>query len=149
MGNMQIRDFFSHENNLTKDQNYLLNYFNSETLNHGQFLSDKWISLSIEKQKENYSFFDWNNVQTSALSNDQIEEKVRLQQFKENLLIGNLPVDSNKDFLNPTLYDETQVSFSPSSVIQFKDHQNQKFLVINQLFNLILDKKKKEVFLIL
>lgn len=145
MGNIHIKDFFNNNENLIKQATYIEHFFNSGLLQHSQFLSDQWIQMNIEKSKEGSNFFDWNNVQASTLSHEQIEEKLRIQEFKENLLIGQLPKSAVEDLLNPSFYDEAQSIYSPSNVVSFKDHQNHIFLLMYHFFYLVQKKRKQEV----
>lgn len=145
MGNLHIKDFFNNQDNLNKGSQYILNFFNSGLLQHSSFLSDQWLLLNIDKSKEGSNFFDWNNVQASALSHDQVEEKLKIQEFKEGLLIGQLPRNAVEDLLNPSFYDEAQSIYSPSTVVSFKDNQNRIFCLLYHLFYLVQNKRKKEV----
>ena len=141
MGNFHVKDFFASKEDTT---NYLKSFVNPEILNHGQFLSDRWISLNIEKHKEYLHIFDWSNVQTTT-NQDQIEENIQLQENKENLLVGMLPKIVSPDLCNPGFFDDVQTSYSPSEVTLFKDHQNHKFLVLYQVFYLFQTLRKKDV----
>ena len=145
MGNIHIKDFFNNQENLNKQNTYIQNFFNSGLLQHSQFLSDQWILMNVEKSKEGSNFFDWNNVQASSLSPEQVEEKLHIQEFKENLLIGQLPKNAVEDLLNPSFYDEAQSIYSPSNVVTFKDHQNHIFLLLYHFFYLSQNKRKLEV----
>lgn len=145
MGNTNIRDFFANQENFNKQKEYLENFSNAELLNHHQFLMEKWTTMNMEKHKDGQNFFDWSNVQTSSVPSDQIEENIKLHEFKENLLIGRLPKNSVQDLLNPSVFDESQTAFSPANVSLFKDHQNQKFLVLYQIFFLMQNTRRKEV----
>lgn len=145
MGNIHVKDFFNNSENLNKSSTYIQNFFNSQLLNHPQFLSDQWGLLNVDKSKEGTNLFDWNNVQASSMSADQVEEKVKLQEFKEKLLIGQLPKTAIEDFLNPAFYDEAQSIYSPTNVVAFRDHQNHIFLFLYHLFYLLQTKRKTEV----
>jgi len=147
MGNIHIKDFFNNQDNVGKQAAYIQHFFNSGLLQHNQFLSDQWIMMNIEKSKEGSNFFDWNNVPASSLSHDQVEEKLKIQEFKENLLIGQLPKNAIEDLLNPSFYDEAQSIYSPSNVVSFKDHQNHIFLLLYHYFYLVQNKRKSEVHL--
>lgn len=146
MGNIHLKDFFNNQENLNKQATYIQNFFSSGLLQHSQFLSDQWTMMNIEKSKEGSNFFDWNNVPASSLSHDQVEEKMKIQEFKENLLIGQLPKNAIEDLLNPAFYDEAQSIYSPSNVVSFKDHQNHIFLLLYHYFYLMQAKRKSEVF---
>ena len=146
MGNTQMRDFFQNSTENTNNfPKLLINTSNTELFNHSQFLNDKWSALNIENNKDKASLFDWNNVQLSSFQNVQIEDKLKIQESKEQLLTGILPQECIKDLLNPSLYDETQTFFSPVEVSQFKDDQNKKFLLGNQIYHLMLKMRQLEV----
>lgn len=145
MGNIHIKDFFNNQENLNKGSAYIQNFFSSGLMQHTQYLSDQWLLMNIEKNKEGSNFFDWNNVQASSLSHEQVEEKLRIQEFKERLLIGQLPRNAVEDLLNPSFYDEAQSIYSPSTVVSFKDHQNHIFLLLYHFFYLVQNKRKTEV----
>lgn len=86
-------------------------------------MTEHWVTMNLEKHKDFAKFFDWNNVHQMTTTNDTIEEKMKHKNFKENLLVGALPQNA-KDFLNASLFDEYQTSFSPANVKTFKDIQN-------------------------
>ena len=148
MGNIHIKDFFNNQDNLNKQASYIQQFFNSGLLQHNQFLLDQWNMMNIDKSKEGSNFFDWNNVPASSLSHEQVEEKLKIQEFKEHLLIGQLPKNAIEDLLNPAFYDEAQSIYSPSNVVSFKEHQNHIFLLMYHYFYLLQNKRKSEVRLI-
>ena len=145
MGNIHVKDFFSNTDNLNKKSTYLQSFFSSQLLNHSHYLSEQWLLLNVDKSKEGSALFDWNNVQASSLSPEQVEEKLRLQDFKEKLLVGQLPKAAIEDLLNPSFYDEAQSIYSPFNVVSFKDHQNHIFLLLFNAFYLMQNRRKSEV----
>ena len=148
MGNIHVKDFFNNPENCNKNASYLQNFFSSQLLSHNQYLSDQWVLLNVEKTKDGANLFDWSNVQTSSLSGEQVEEKLRLQDFKEKLLVGQLPKQAIEDLLNPSFYDEAQSIYSPFNVVSFKDHQNHIFLLLYNAFYLMQTRRKAEVIFI-
>jgi len=54
-----------------------------------------------------------------TIPNDTVDEKIKLKEFKENLILGNLPQTTAGDFLNSQLYNEFQTSFTPQNVQSF------------------------------
>jgi hypothetical protein len=144
MGNSHTKDYFSVQDHLQKNGAYLTSFFNAEILNHSQFLSDKWTASNLEKSKEGQNIFDLSNVQHIAHS-EQVEEKVVQTEFKDSILIGNIPKKMSPDLLNPSFFDEIQTTFSSSNVGGFRDHQHHKFFVLYQLFYLIQEHRKRDV----
>ena len=141
MGNTNVKDFLS-----TKEESetYLKHFMHPEILNHSKFLGEKWLSLGVAKQKDFLDFFDWNNVQTTA-NIEQVQENINLQEKKEGLLVGMFPKKNSPDLTNPSFFDEIQVSFNPSEVSLFRDRQNQKFLVLYQIYYIMQNLRKNEV----
>ncbi len=144
MGNASIRDFLASKE---EAETYLRHFMHPEVLNHSQYLADKWISLNITKNKDFENFFDWNNVQATSNA-DQVQENIALQEKKENLLVGMFPKKNSPDLTNPSFFDEIQISFTPSEVSLFKDRQNQKFLVLYQIYHIMQTFRKREVIII-
>ena len=140
MGNAVIKDFLS-----TKDDptGYLQHFSSPELLNHAQYLHDRWVNLAPEKAKDYNQMFDWSNVQVTA-NLDQVLENINNQENKEKLLVGMLPKSVSPDLLNPSFFDEVQTSYSPAAVTQFRDRQNEKFLLITQIFSMLQKSKKKD-----
>ena len=140
MGNAVIKDFLHNKEDPT---GYLPNFINPELFNHIQYLNDRWINLAPEKAKDYSQMFDWSNVQTTA-NIEQVEENIQNQETKEKLLVGMLPKSVSPDLLNPSFFDEVQTSFSPGAVSQFRDFQNQRFLVLSQIFGILQRARKKD-----
>ena len=125
------------------EQNPFFQSLNLEMLSHSDFLSDAWQHTHIEKNKEHQNFFDWNNVQR-VTHPEEIVKNIQLQEKKEGLLVGKLPPMISPDLLNPTFFDDVQLPFAPSDVVEFKDLQNKKFLILYQLFNKLQKTRKQE-----
>ena len=140
MGNAEVKGFLSSNED---PSGYLQQFMNLEVLSHGQFLADRWITYNVEKNKEYQNFFDWSNVQR-VQNPEQIGENIRLQENKEKLLVGKLPPMISPDLLNPTFFDDVQLPFSPSEVVDFKDLQNKKFLILYKFFYIMQKHRKQE-----
>ena len=138
MGNAEVKAFVS-----MTEQNPFFQSLNLEMLSHSDFLSDAWQHTHIEKNKEHQNFFDWNNVQR-VTHPEEIVKNIQLQEKKEGLLVGKLPPMISPDLLNPTFFDDVQLPFAPSDVVEFKDLQNKKFLILYQLFNKLQKTRKQE-----
>ena len=140
MGNAEVKSFASGAEDNT---HYLSQFMNLEVLSHGQFLADRWVAFNVEKNKEYQNYFDWSNVQKVAHP-EQIEENIRLQENKESLLVGRLPPMISPDLLNPSFFDDVQLPFSPSDVVDFKDLQNKKFLILYKFFYTLQKLRKQD-----
>ena len=141
MGNASVKDFLGSKDD---PSGFLSNFMNAELLGHGQFLSDRWTNLAVEKHKDFQNMFDWSNAQSSANA-EHVEESIQLHEKKESLLVGMLPKMTSPDLLNPAFFDDVQTAFSPTEVAVFKDLQNQKFLVLYHLYYLLQKLRKKDV----
>ena len=138
MGNAEVKVFVS-----ATETNQLFQSLSLELLSHTEFLSDTWVHSQIEKNKEHQNFFDWSNVQRVAHP-EEIQKNIQLQEKKESLLVGKLPAMISPDLLNPTFFDDVQLPFAPSEVVEFKDLQNKKFLILHYLFSRLQKTRKLE-----
>lgn len=48
-----------------------------------------------------------------------------------------LPKELDSYLLNPNTFEDSQITYSPSQVVSFRDQQNQRFLVLYQMFFLL------------
>lgn len=141
MGNAQVKDFLAGKE---ESEMYLKHFMHPEVLNHSKYLAEKWLSFNITKNKEYQEFFDWSNVQITP-NIQQVRENIALQEKKETLLVGMFPKKNAPELTNPSFFDEIQVSFNPSEVTQFRDRQNQKFLILYQIYYLMQNVRRQEV----
>ena len=107
MGNANVKEFFSKDNNLIK-LSRSVHYYCAEDLNNDSFLVNHWGKMNI-KNADAEKYMDWDNVRTFAQdagdSIENIDEYITLNGVKQKLLIGMIPQEKCPDLANPQFFD--------------------------------------------
>ena len=146
MGNTQVKDLFANKDNLQTNSNskYLEHFFHADLFSKARYFTEL-VKSNMDKVKNPTAFFDWSNIHQTSQTVDIVEDKLKQQGFKDKILVGNLPKNTEKELLNPTFLEECDLTYHPTNVIQFSQSQNQKFMLLYNLFYLMQRKKKKLV----